>query len=217
MVSRRPPEDLAANERAVRAYLSRRLHGSEVEDAAQTVMQRALERRDAYESAERPRAWLLGVARNVALEVLRARAKAPVPASEEELSDPSIAPAPTAEDRIHDQERSSLLYRALADMRLEDQLALLLTYVDGASGPEAAEIMGVSFAAFRQRLSRARRQAEKRIRELAGAPRPVDPTALRAWEALLAADDPSAGACDSETSSRAEAEPGRGVDRGSDG
>lgn len=178
-------EELAASEPAVRAFLASRLHGSELEDATQTVMERALERMEVFSSAERPRAWLLGVARNVAFEVLRARARAPVPSGEIELADPTQEPSLNAEERLHLLEQSSLLYRALENLRLEDKLALLMTYVDGIPGPEAAQMLGVSFAAFRQRLSRARRQAERRIRDLSESPVSVDPAAVRSWQRLL--------------------------------
>ena len=185
MASRHGPEVLAASEPAIRSFLASRLRGSEIEDATQTVMQRALERREAFETAARPRAWLLGVARNVAFEVLRARARAPVPTDEIELTDPLKSPSPTAEDRISELEQNSQLYSALADLRLDDQLALLMTYVDGIPGPQAADMLGVSFAAFRQRLSRARRQAERRLRDLGDARPPLDPDTVRAWRRLL--------------------------------
>ncbi|MBX2814194.1 MAG: sigma-70 family RNA polymerase sigma factor [Myxococcales bacterium] len=186
MASRSGPKELTASEPVVRSFLAGRLRGSELEDATQTVMQRALERREAYEAADRPRAWLLGVARNVAFEVLRARARAPVPTEEVDLAgDPLRVPFPTAEDQLNELEEHNQLYQALDGLRLEDQLALLMTYVDGLPGPQAAEMLGVSFPAFRQRLSRARRQAEQRIRELAETPIRVDPLAIRAWQRLL--------------------------------
>lgn len=178
-------EDLASHESAIRAYLAGRLRATEVEDAAQTVMQRALERLNTFRTAERPRAWLLGVARNVAYEALRARARsaAESPDPEEESSEQIAVPSPEA--RLDIIERNQQLYLALDGLKQEDQLALLLTYVDGLAGPRAAEIMGVSFAAFRQRLSRARRQAEHRLRELAAHPSRVNPVLVRAWAELL--------------------------------
>lgn len=181
---RRGPKELASSEPAVRSYLSGRLDPSEVEDATQTVLQRALERLEAYASADRPRAWLLGVARNVAYEVLRARAKGPVSPSGEDEGDAD--PAPTAEERLDVIERNHRLYQALDGLRLDDQLVLLMTYVDGIPGPEAASMLGIGFAAFRQRLSRARKQAEQRMRALIELPAPVDPSAVRAWSELLA-------------------------------
>lgn len=91
-------------------------------------------------------------------------------------------------------ERHHLLYRALHGLRLEDQLALLMTYVDGLPGPAAAELLGVSFAAFRQRLSRARRQAERKIRDLAEEPPRVDPAVARSWQRFLQAEDAQSAA-----------------------
>lgn len=181
------PEQLASAEPTVRAYLANRLRSSEVEDAAQTVMQRALERIEAFQSAERPRAWLIGVARNVAYEVMRARVRDMPP--EGEASDPDPV-APSAEEHLDLMERNRVLYQALEALRLDDQLVLLITYVDGIAGPEAANLLGMSFSAFRQRLSRARRQAEQRIRALMNSPTRVDPGAVRAWQELLAAELP---------------------------
>jgi RNA polymerase sigma-70 factor (ECF subfamily) len=174
-------EHLTSGEPAVRAYLAARLRASEVEDAAQTVMERALERVEVLERADRPRAWLIGVARNVAFEVMRARARTPLPASTAELVDAEQEHAPSAEEQLGALETHERLYQALDALRPDDRLVLLLTYVDGLRGPEAAAVLGVSFAAFRQRLSRARKLAERSFRDLAERPSRVDPAAARAW------------------------------------
>ena len=211
MAQRSGLEQLASSEAAVRAFLAGRLRGSDLEDATQTVLERALERMEAFESAERPRAWLIGVARNVAFEVLRAKARAPVPAGEVELADPHREPSPTAEEQLGALQQHSLLYQALDGLRLDDQLVLLMTYVDGIPGPEAATILGVSFPAFRQRLSRARKLTERRIKELAHAPARVDPASIRAWQRLLSPGSRQAARSEDESEATEDVErSGRG-------
>ncbi len=177
---------LAHSEPVVRVFLARRLQGADVEDAVQTVMERALERKEALAAVERPRAWLLGIARNVVFETRRARARA-IPTDEDAVeAAPETSPGP--EEHLRQREEHNRLYQALAGLRTDDQLALLVTYVDGLRGPQAAEVLGVSFPAFRQRLSRARKLMEQRILDLADAPEPVDPATMRAWRKLLDPD-----------------------------
>ena len=52
-------------------------------------------------------------------------------------------------------------------------------------GPEAAEILGVSFAAFRQRLSRARAALHARLETLMRTGAPGSAEVLARWQVLL--------------------------------
>lgn len=82
--------------------------------------------------------------------------------------------APGPEREVVDAERVALLERALAAVSLSSREALLLVGVEGFDQDQAARIVGVSYAAFRQRLSRARRElasALERIERTKGAKR----------------------------------------------
>lgn len=188
--------DLAKHGLSIRRYLVGMLRPDEIEDATQTVLQRALENLHKFRGDSSPRVWVLGIARNVGLEVARARqrtmarthrtrvrrdeANQEIP-SEDLLTDDG----PDQEDRLGRKEQQALALVALDGLSLDDKLALLVTYVDGLAGPEAAEILGVSSAAFRQRLSRARLALRTRLKTLIDSGEPGRAEVMSQWRALL--------------------------------
>jgi RNA polymerase sigma-70 factor (ECF subfamily) len=172
-----PPGDSTLTEKqlaehipVIRNYLRKIVRPDEIEDAVQTVLARALENLERYRGESSPRVWLLGIARNVGYEQARARQRGPrlaLKEGEEPGADPGLAaPAPTQEERLGRREQHALALLALDGMTLDEKIALLMTYVDGVPGPEAAELVGVSFAAFRQRLSRARQAMAKKLEQV---------------------------------------------------
>ena len=188
-------KDLAKHGLSIRRYLAGILRPDEIEDATQTVLQRALENLHRFRGDSSPRVWVLGIARNVGLEVARARQRDVARTHRrtvrgeagEELSGPDLLTAdfPSQEDQLGRKEQQALALAALDGLSLDDKLALLVTYVDGLPGPEAAEILDVSFAAFRQRLSRARQALRKRLTALIESGEPGNAEMMRAWQALL--------------------------------
>lgn len=195
--SRRLDErDLAKHGLSIRRYLAGILRPDEIEDATQTVLQRALENLHKFRGDSSPRVWILGIARNVGLEVARARQREVArtyrrvvrgPEGGEELSGADLLTAdiPDQETQLGRKEQQALALAALDGLSLDDKLALLVTYVDGLPGPEAAEILDVSFAAFRQRLSRARVALRKRLATLIESGAPGSAETMAQWQALL--------------------------------
>lgn len=192
-------EDLAEHIPSIRRYLGRILRRDEIEDGVQTVLQRALENRDRFRGESSARVWILGIARNVGFEVARIRTRLP------KLADHSNDGAatgdivkewadPTQEELLGRKEEQALTLMALDTLSLDEKLALLVTYVDGLQGPEAAEILGVSFAAFRQRLSRARQALAASVERLMKAGAPGNARVLAQWQTLLNPDSPDSDA-----------------------
>ena len=165
-------EDLAQHTPILTNYLRKFVRPNELDDAVQTVMARALENLDKYRGDSTPRVWLLGIARNVGFEQGRRRQKAPILASQtqdESQSDRGIADVdegPAADEVMGRKEEQAFALQALGNLSLDDKLVLLVTYVDGVSGPEAAEVLGMSFSAFRQRLSRARQALRAELKAI---------------------------------------------------
>lgn len=184
------------------------LRPDELEDATQTVLQRALENMHRFRGDSSPRVWILGIARNVGLEVARARQRnvarihRPRVRRDEDLEEVSgeemlTDDGPDQEDKLGRKEQQALALAALDGLSLDDKLALLVTYVDGLSGPEAAEILGVTFVAFRQRLSRARLALREGLKGLLDSGEPGRAEVMSQWRALLdprpaLKDDPDA-------------------------
>ena len=189
-------KDLAEHRVSIRRYLGGILRPDEIDDAAQTVLQRALENRDRFRGDSSPRVWLLGIARNVGLEVARARQRhvartyqGPAARGESGIGlssqDMLTHEGPSQEEQLGRKEQQALALTALDGLSLDDKLALLVTYVDGVPGPRAAEILDVSFAAFRQRLSRARAALRKRLADLLERGEPGSAEVMAQWQALL--------------------------------
>lgn len=184
---------------AIRRYLNGILRPDEIEDATQTVLQRALENIAKFRGDSSPKVWLLGIARNVGFEVARARQREVARAwkrvprvsdggDELTTGDLLAGDEPDQEEQLGRKEQQALALTALDGLSLDDKLALLVTYVDGLPGPEAADVLGVSFAAFRQRLSRARQAMAARLAELMERGEPGNAAIMEQWQALL---DPS--------------------------
>ncbi len=192
-------DDLARHVSSIRRYLAGILRPDEIEDAAQTVLQRALENLGRYRGDSSARVWVLGIARNVGLEIARARQReitrtwGPRPTdSGDELSTGDLLSIdePSQEEQLGSKEEQALLLMALERLQLEsldDYLCLAMTYFDNLKGPEVAEHLDMSFAAFRQRLSRARKALKREMAKLRAAGEVGGPDTLKRW---LPATDP---------------------------
>jgi RNA polymerase sigma-70 factor (ECF subfamily) len=180
--------ELADHIPMIRRYLAKMLRPDELEDGTQTVLTRALENLEKFRGDSSPRVWLLGIARNVGFEIARARQRRPrqaEPGDEVSSGDLLVSETPSQEEQLGRREQHALALAALEEMSLDEKLALLVTYVDGLPGPEAAEILGVSFAAFRQRLSRARTALHARLETLMASGDPGSAEVLARWQVLL--------------------------------
>jgi RNA polymerase sigma-70 factor (ECF subfamily) len=157
--------DVAAFERLSSAYADRlymlllRLLGdqSEAEDAAQEVMLRAWRGIGSFRGQSSYFTWLYRIAVNEASRALEKRSRRPasVPISAEELQLPA-SPAHDPFRQVQNSELRRSLGRALGGLPPPLRAAIVLRDVEGLSTQEAAEIAGVSQAAFKSRLHQAR-------------------------------------------------------------
>ena len=110
-----------------------------------------------FEGRAAARTWLLTIARNTALRARKKRAL--VDAREQSLLDLGVAAGWGSADperlAIRSQRRAAL-EQALASMTQEDREILVLRDVQGLSGGEAAEVLGLGLQAMKSRLHRAR-------------------------------------------------------------
>lgn len=172
----------------IRRYLSRMLRRNEIDDALQTVLARVLERSENFRGEGSYGAWVLGVARNVGLEMARTRQKQPKTVDADALKSSDLlneAPVASQEDILGDRQEHALAMSALDTLSLEEKLVLLMTYADGLNGPDAAQLLDISPAAFRQRLSRARQSLAKALADKKKDGSPASLEELQRWERLL--------------------------------
>jgi len=140
---------------AVTAYAARR--GSRDPDGVAAEVMTIAWRRLAAVPADDPLPWLYGTARNVVYAEARSRRRtAP--------SEAASAPAP--EVRTLDPE----LDAALRGLRDSDREALLLVAWEDLAPTQAAAALGITPAAFRVRLFRARRRLQAALAQTQSAP-----------------------------------------------
>lgn len=173
------PLALAAQEgdRAALEELCRRLQGpvyrlalrftgqpADAEDAAQEVMVRLVTHLSSFEGRARFTTWAYTVAVRQLLRSARRPAEASVAGPEAfaafldaHAADPAFSPEQKAlYDELCADVRLSCTSGMLLALTREARAAYLLGDVVGLAAPEAAEVLGVTPVAFRQRLSRAR-------------------------------------------------------------
>ncbi|WP_019633497.1 RNA polymerase sigma factor [Actinomadura atramentaria] len=117
--------------------------------------------------------WLLGVARNVLLADHRARARRDASAAELRR----WARPATGDVGAEVAERLAVV-RALASLSEDDREILLLVAWQGMAPRDAARVVGISQAAFRVRLHRARRRLLRAAEAEPPARRAAHPTAM---------------------------------------
>jgi RNA polymerase sigma factor (sigma-70 family) len=132
--------------RTVAAILRQPTSHPDVEDCAQEVMARVLERPPAAQNYE---AWVLGIARHVAIDRIRARVR--------ERNAPTMN-----EGHAHESSEARADLRALAEhvaaLPESQRRALLMFHVEGKRYHEIAKRMGVSMGTIATWISRARQE-----------------------------------------------------------
>ena len=113
--------------------------------------------------------WLFGIARNVARESLRARARA---TSHVDLADKSVMDLsdkkPEPVDGLLSKELNDLIRRSLAALDEDKRLVFTLKVLHQCSYEEIARITGFSIAKLKTDLHRARVEMRKQISPYAG-------------------------------------------------
>ena len=107
----------------------------------------------------RLRTWLGAVARNKAVDRLRAL-DAALPLRDEEPS-----PAPGPEDEVLRRDQARRLYAAVEAMEEPDRTLFLRHYYEGERLRDAAQALGLTTAAAKTRLHRGRKRLKQQLTE----------------------------------------------------
>ena len=144
----------------IHAFCARRVPWADSDDATADVFA-VVWRRISDAEADLSRAWIFGIARNVIRNQWRSNARRNRLFGRVRGLAPEIAPGPEAivVRRQHDER----VIAALRQLTASDQELLMLSAWDDLSGPEIAEVLGVTANAVQQRLLRARRRLAKSI------------------------------------------------------
>jgi RNA polymerase sigma-70 factor (ECF subfamily) len=172
LVVRAQAGDVAAFEQLSSGYADRlfmlllRLLGDpgDAEDVLQEVMVRAWQGITRFQGRSSYFTWLYRIAVNEANRALAKKARRPpgLPIGPQELRLPA-SPADDPSRRAENNELRLALAGALAGLPPPLRTAIVLRDVEGFSTQEAAEIVGISQAAFKSRLHQARLQVRAAV------------------------------------------------------
>jgi RNA polymerase sigma-70 factor, ECF subfamily len=138
-------------------------------DATQETFVRAFRRLDTLRDRERLAPWLFGIARNVSLEVRRARrVRARVLTAADDELDRAAHDALTPESELLGREAARLIARALERLSEERRALLLLRLDHGLSYEEIAAAMGFSLAKVKVEIHRARQVLRDELADYEG-------------------------------------------------
>lgn len=134
---------------AVRSYLHRLVPPQDVEDVLQVVFTEVWRFRHRFDPARSLPAWLFGIARNRAVDHLRARTPATVPL--EAVPDPTGHDGRMVGDELADRDR---IRRALAALPQVQRQAIELAYYADLTQREIAEHLHVPLGTVKARTAR---------------------------------------------------------------
>jgi len=169
------------------------------EDIAQDAFLRAWQRLDRLKNHDSFLPWLRQITRNLARDHLRARRHGPMTGEDAELAIAIAAdPAPEPAERLLITEQETVAADIIAALPEDSRETLLLYYREGQSSQQVALLLGLSDAAVRKRLSRARETVRSellaRFGEFARGSAPAAGFALVVTGALTVAAPPAAAA-----------------------
>ncbi|MBX2803946.1 MAG: sigma-70 family RNA polymerase sigma factor, partial [Myxococcales bacterium] len=136
---------------------------AEAHDVAQDAFLRAWRRLGTLQRPERFRSWLYEIARNAARDRLRRRGARDRMLSQ--VSTLGVADAAAPSEDLEGRELSEHVAQALRSLDADQREVLLLHDGGSRSAKEIAELLGVSHAAVRKRLSRARQRVREGLPE----------------------------------------------------
>jgi RNA polymerase sigma-70 factor (ECF subfamily) len=142
-------------------WLTRNEH--DAEDVVQESYLRALEAFESFQTERDGRPWLLRIVRNTCYTWLRRNRPAEVIAGIDENGEDAAAAGMNAETALIEKATSELVHKALEDIALEYREVLILREWEGQSYKEIAQIVGVPLGTIMSRLSRGRRELQKRL------------------------------------------------------
>lgn len=143
-------------QRLRRRSISLGVHPDDADDVAQNAALRAWRSVDALRSSDPGSmcAWLDAIARTAAADLGRRRR---AERSDGEVQCESLTAFQRVEESVELRDRLAATVAAIRDLPDALREPLLLNVVDELSAPEVAERLGITAAAVRQRIARARR------------------------------------------------------------
>jgi RNA polymerase sigma-70 factor (ECF subfamily) len=140
--------------------LARRILGNaaEAEDVAQEAFMRVWTHAPRWQPLAQFRTWLTRVVINLCLDRKRR-----APWVDLETAGDIVDPAPGAGEKAEDDERERMLAAAIEKLPVRQRSAIVLTYGDGMSNAQVAEILDTSVSAVETLLVRAKQNLRRAL------------------------------------------------------
>ncbi len=140
----------------------------DAEDAVQDGLLAAWRGAGTFRGESSVRTWLYQVVLHACRR--RGRRRSGEPAAHAPVEEAERVPSGEvgADARVDSRRTASALEAALAGMAPEAREVLLLRDVEGMSGDQAAEVLGISTAAMKSRLHRGRLELKERVEAILG-------------------------------------------------
>ena len=140
--------------------LARRILGNaaDAEDVAQEAMLRVWTHAPRWQPLAAFRTWLTRVVVNLCLDRKRRRPWVALEAAGE-----IVDPTPGVTELAEQSERERLLAAAIADLPARQRAAIMLTYSEGMSNAQVAEILDTSVSAVETLLIRGKQNLRRRL------------------------------------------------------
>lgn len=137
---------------------------ADAEDALQEAFVAAWRNAGSYRGGHSARGWILTIARNALRRTHRKRVGEPP--SFEPLEELGIQAGWGTEDALEGMARRDALDHAMQKLSSEEREVLVLRELEGFTGDEVAEMLGITLAAMKSRLHRARLEFLAALREV---------------------------------------------------
>jgi RNA polymerase sigma-70 factor (ECF subfamily) len=135
---------------------------ADAEDAVQEVFLVVAKRLDSYDERGAVRAWLVAIARQVAMHTQRSRFRRERRAQEYPLRSRSYDP----QRELENNEAIAFMDRFLSELHHDQAVVFWLAELEGMSAPEIAAGLKVNLNTVYARLRRARRRFEQDVQRL---------------------------------------------------
>jgi RNA polymerase sigma factor (sigma-70 family) len=155
----------------IASILRQGIRHADVEDCTHETFERAYRSRERLRPGEPLRPWLLGIARHVALDTVRARQRrgrmivTDRVDQDEALVERVPDSAPSAQEQLERAQRSALLRNAMESLPADLGRALVMYHVDGLAYRDIAERMNVPIGTVCTWISRGRRAVASALEE----------------------------------------------------
>lgn len=149
-------------------------NSTDAEDLVQEAFVKAYRYWDKYESGSNCRAWLYRIMTNVFINQYRSQARSPMVANLGDVDDRFLFSRVAIEDTSNnpEQELFSKIFgedvnRAIKNLPYDYRLVVILTFLEGFSYRQIAEITGLNLGTVKSRLHRGRKLLQKQLWEYA--------------------------------------------------